>query len=67
MNRYGVIDVGSNTIHLLVGKVENGEVLPITGEKISVRLGAGVERNGKLEEERLTLAAEERRLFAQDY
>jgi exopolyphosphatase / guanosine-5'-triphosphate,3'-diphosphate pyrophosphatase len=64
LNRYGVIDVGSNTIHLLVGKVENGEVLPITGEKISVRLGAGVERTGKLEEERLTLAAETIRLFA---
>jgi exopolyphosphatase/guanosine-5'-triphosphate,3'-diphosphate pyrophosphatase len=61
--RYGVIDVGSNTIHLLVGEVENGEVLPVTGEKISARLGAGVEKTGKLEEERLALAAEVIRLF----
>jgi exopolyphosphatase/guanosine-5'-triphosphate,3'-diphosphate pyrophosphatase len=64
LTRYGVIDVGSNTIHLLVGEVENGRVLPVTGEKVSARLGAGVERTGKLEEERLALAAEVIRLFA---
>ncbi|MGB3635653.1 MAG: hypothetical protein WA982_16555 [Rubrobacteraceae bacterium] len=63
MSRYGVIDVGSNTIHLLVGKVQDGGVLPITGEKISARLGAGVDKTGKLEEKRLTLAAEAIRLF----
>ncbi len=64
MTRYGVIDVGSNTIHLLVGEVENDEVLPVTAEKVSVRLGAGVEKMGKLGEERLALAAEVIRLFA---
>ncbi len=63
MTRYGVIDVGSNTIHLLVGEVENGEVLPVTAEKASARLGAGVEKIGKLEEERLALAVEVIRLF----
>ncbi|CAN5622614.1 Ppx/GppA phosphatase family protein [soil metagenome] len=56
--------MGSNTIHLLVGKVRDGGVLPITGEKISARLGAGVDKTGKLEEDRLTLAAEAIRLFA---
>jgi exopolyphosphatase/guanosine-5'-triphosphate,3'-diphosphate pyrophosphatase len=55
--------VGSNTIHLLVGEVENGEVLPVTAEKVSARLGAGVEKIGKLEEERLALAVEVIRLF----
>lgn len=64
MSRYGVIDVGSNTIHLLVGKVEDGGVLPVTGEKVSARLGAGVEKNGKLGEERLALAADAIQLFA---
>jgi exopolyphosphatase/guanosine-5'-triphosphate,3'-diphosphate pyrophosphatase len=64
LTRYGVIDVGSNTIHLLVGEVENDEVLPVTGEKVSARLGAGVEKTGKLEEERLALAAEVIRLFS---
>ena len=64
MSRYSVVDVGSNTIHLLVGKVEEDAVLPVTGEKISVRLGAGVEKLGRLEDERLALAVETINLFA---
>jgi len=56
--------VGSNTIHLLVGEVEGGEVLPVTGEKFSARLGAGVEKTGRLEEQRLALAAEAINFFA---
>ena len=64
MSLYSVVDVGSNTIHLLVGKVEGGAVLPVTGEKISARLGAGVEKTGRLDDERLALAAEVISLFA---
>ena len=64
MDRYGVIDVGSNTIHLLVGEVEDGGVLPVTGEKVSARLGAGVEKTGKIEDRRLELAADAIRMFA---
>lgn len=64
MSRHSVVDVGSNTIHLLVGEVNGGEVLPITGEKFSARLGAGVEKTGKLQEERLLLAAEAINFFA---
>ncbi|MGB3682814.1 MAG: hypothetical protein WA990_10060 [Rubrobacteraceae bacterium] len=63
MSRHGVIDVGSNTIHLLVGRIEDGGVLPITGEKVSARLGAGVDKSGRIVEERLSLAAEAIRLF----
>lgn len=63
MGKYGVIDVGSNTIHLLVGKVRNGCVLPVTGEKVSARLGARVQKTGRLEEARLKLAAEAIQLF----
>ena len=63
MSRHGVIDVGSNTIHLLVGKVKNGGVLPVTGEKVSARLGAGVEKTGRIKEERLALAVESIELF----
>jgi exopolyphosphatase/guanosine-5'-triphosphate,3'-diphosphate pyrophosphatase len=59
-----VIDVGSNTIHLLVGEVDGSEVLPVTGEKVSARLGAGVEKKGKIEPGRLELAAEAISLFA---
>ncbi len=64
MGRYGVIDVGSNTIHLLVGKVENGGVMPVTGEKVSARLGAGVEKTGRIQDERLELASEAIGMFA---
>lgn len=64
MSRYSVVDVGSNTIHLLVGEVDGGEVLPVTGEKFSARLGAGVEKTGRLEEGRLLLAAEAINFFA---
>jgi exopolyphosphatase / guanosine-5'-triphosphate,3'-diphosphate pyrophosphatase len=59
-----VIDVGSNTIHLLVGEVDGGAVLPVTGEKFSARLGAGVEKTGRIAEERLPLAADAIALFA---
>ena len=63
MSPQAVIDVGSNTIHLLVGEVENGAVLPVTGEKISARLGAGVDKTGKIEDRRIPLAAEAIKLF----
>ena len=64
MSPQAVIDVGSNTIHLLVGEVENGAVLPVTGEKVSARLGAGVDETGRIEKVRILLAADAIRLFA---
>ena len=64
MSRHSVVDVGSNTIHLLVGEVDGGAVLPVTGEKVSARLGAGVEKTGRIAEERLSLAADAIALFA---
>lgn len=62
--RHGVIDVGSNTVHLLVGGVEGGAVVPVTGEKVSARLGSGVERTGRISDERLELGASAIELFA---
>jgi exopolyphosphatase/guanosine-5'-triphosphate,3'-diphosphate pyrophosphatase len=64
LSRHSVVDVGSNTIHLLVGEVDGGAVLPVTGEKVSARLGAGVEKTGRIAEERLSLAADAIALFA---
>jgi exopolyphosphatase/guanosine-5'-triphosphate,3'-diphosphate pyrophosphatase len=61
---HAVIDVGSNTIHLLVGEVEDGTVLPVTGEKVSARLGSGVDQTGKIEEARIPVATEAIKLFA---
>ena len=62
--RSAVIDVGSNTIHLLVGEVEDGAVLPVTGEKVSARLGSGVDKTGRIEEARIPVAVEAIGLFA---
>ncbi len=56
--------MGSNTIHLLVGEVEDGSVVPVSGEKVSARLAKGVEKTGGLEPERLELAVEAIILFA---
>jgi len=53
-----VIDVGLNTVHLLVGGVEDGAVLPVIGEKVSARLGSGVDKTGRIEEARIPVAAE---------
>lgn len=64
LSRYSVVDVGSNTIHLLVGSVEDGMVLPVAGEKVSARLGAGVEKTGEIVPERLELAAQAIAMFA---
>ncbi|WP_053057816.1 Ppx/GppA phosphatase family protein [Rubrobacter aplysinae] len=62
--RYGVIDVGSNTIHLLVGEVDGGAVVPVTGEKVSARLGSGVEKTGGIEAGRLEVGASAIEMFA---
>ena len=64
MSTPAVIDVGSNTIHLLVGEVDDGAVMPITGEKISARLGSGVDETGRIEDARIPIAAEAITLFA---
>ncbi len=64
MSSHAVIDVGSNTIHLLVGEVEGSAVLPVAGEKISARLGSGVGKTGRIEEARIPVAAEAIKLFA---
>ena len=63
MSPHAIIDVGSRAIHLLVGEVENDVVLPVAREKISVRLGSGVEKTGGIEEARIPVAAEVTKLF----
>lgn len=51
-----VIDIGSNTIHLLVGEVHDSKVLPVSSERVAARLGSGVEKAGRIEPDRLRLA-----------
>lgn len=59
------IDIGSNTIHLLVGEVRSGKVLPITSERIQASLGKGVDQTGRIEDKRLRVAADSVELFVE--
>lgn len=67
-----VLDVGSNTIRLLVARPENENLEPLLDRSEFVRLGAGVDATGRLQNERVLaaigaigrLAAEARSLHA---
>lgn len=51
-----VLDVGSNTIRLLVARVENGEVRSVLDQSEFVRLGSGVDATGELQPDRIAAA-----------
>jgi exopolyphosphatase/guanosine-5'-triphosphate,3'-diphosphate pyrophosphatase len=55
--RIGVIDVGSNTIRLLVAHLEGGDVLPVTKARVRLSLGEEIERTGAVSDTSI-LAAE---------
>ena len=55
--RIGVVDVGSNTIRLLVARLEGDEVLPVTKARVRLSLGEEIERTGEVSETSI-LAAE---------
>ena len=44
--RIGVVDVGSNTIRLLVASVEGADVVPLQKERVRLSLGEEIERRG---------------------
>lgn len=47
-NPQGALDVGSNTIRLLVAAYEDGALIPIRDDSEFVRLGLGVDKSGEL-------------------
>jgi len=55
--RIGVVDVGSNTIRLLVARLEGGDVLPVTKARVRLSLGEEIERTGEVSDTSI-LAAE---------
>ena len=55
--RIGVVDVGSNTIRLLVARLEGSEVLPVTKARVRLSLGEEIERTGGVSDTSI-LAAE---------
>ena len=56
--RVAAIDVGSNTVRLLVATLEDGSVEPVLDERTAVGLAREIERTGRIPDER----SEERRV-----
>ncbi len=49
----GVIDVGSNSVRLMIGSLRNGRVTAISKELDTTRLAAGIDRTHRLAEDRM--------------
>src|SRR5437764_12467451 len=57
--RVAVVDVGANTLRLLVAEADaRGGVVPVREERRRTRLGEDVERCGRLTEEKIERSAE---------
>src|SRR5262249_62408135 len=56
--RVAAIDVGSNTVRLLVATLEDGVVKPIQEERTAVGLAREIERTGLIPDEKIARAAE---------
>jgi exopolyphosphatase/pppGpp-phosphohydrolase len=61
--RIGVVDVGSNTIRLLVAQVEGGVVVPVAKERVRLSLGEEIERAGGVSDTSIATAAKAVRRF----
>jgi exopolyphosphatase/guanosine-5'-triphosphate,3'-diphosphate pyrophosphatase len=61
-----VIDIGSNTVRLLVATVKNGCVKPIREERTAVGLARDVERTGRIPKAKIARAAQVAKRYARD-
>ncbi len=66
MPRRAVIDVGTNSVKLLVADVTDGEVHPVWEGSQQTRLGRGLYETGLLSRESLVATAEAVRRYATD-
>jgi exopolyphosphatase/guanosine-5'-triphosphate,3'-diphosphate pyrophosphatase len=55
--RIGVVDVGSNTIRLLLAQVEGERLVPLEKERVRLALGAEIERTGQVSDVSIAAAA----------
>ena len=62
--RVAVIDIGSNTARLLVASVRGRKIEPLDRAKAFLRLGAEIERRGRLRSRKVGEAAEVAAAFA---
>jgi exopolyphosphatase/guanosine-5'-triphosphate,3'-diphosphate pyrophosphatase len=56
--RVGIVDVGANTVRLLVAGLEDGELLSLDEERAELALGEEIERSGRIGPKKLACAAE---------
>jgi exopolyphosphatase / guanosine-5'-triphosphate,3'-diphosphate pyrophosphatase len=64
--RVAAIDVGSNTVRLLVATLEDGSVRPVHEERTAVGLARDIERTGRIPDEKIERAARVARRYARD-
>jgi hypothetical protein len=63
---FGIIDIGSNTIRLVIYDCLNRSPLIVYTEKATCELARGIEKQGVIESERFILALANRHLCGQD-
>jgi exopolyphosphatase/guanosine-5'-triphosphate,3'-diphosphate pyrophosphatase len=56
--RVGIVDVGANTVRLLVASADDGSLVSIREERAQLGLGEEIERAGRIGERKLSEAAE---------
>lgn len=60
-----VLDLGSNSFHLLIGRLDQGRIVTLDRRKDTVRLAQGLQADGLLSEEVMRRALESLTVFAQ--
>jgi exopolyphosphatase/guanosine-5'-triphosphate,3'-diphosphate pyrophosphatase len=60
-----VLDLGSNSFHLLIGRLDAGRLVTIDRRKDAVRLAQGLQADGMLSEEAMRRALDSLAVFAQ--
>jgi exopolyphosphatase/guanosine-5'-triphosphate,3'-diphosphate pyrophosphatase len=54
--RVGIVDVGANTLRLLVAARDNGRLVPLREQRVQLGLGEEIERFGEISDEKLSEA-----------
>jgi exopolyphosphatase/guanosine-5'-triphosphate,3'-diphosphate pyrophosphatase len=56
--RVGIVDVGANTVRLLVAALDGQELVPVREERVQLGLGEEIERSGRIGSKKLVEAAD---------
>jgi exopolyphosphatase / guanosine-5'-triphosphate,3'-diphosphate pyrophosphatase len=54
--RVGIVDVGANTLRLLVAARDNGRIVPVREQRVQLGLGEEIERSGEISDTKLSEA-----------